>query len=287
MAATYDSGPEVAPQNYPEVAHHAPQPGPGQYGHQQPYQDSATPKPEQSPHAAYADPSTTYGSNPAASPYSTHAQTAPSHNKSEAATICGCSLLVFILSCIIALLSAAVIGLAAGTGVEASRANDATNKLLAMSSSVSAGPTKTTTVTAPAAAATDFNAIDDGCSNNPSGVNKTVYTSFSLLGGLKFTKYCNMDTPNAPLLSLFTADFDTCMDACAAFTKYEPPIFGNNINTTCAAVSFIPLWTNKVNATGGGAPGNCYLKPGPQNETALHVPNIGTECHAGILTGGS
>jgi hypothetical protein len=66
---------------------------------------------------------------------------------------------------------------------------------------------------------------------------------------------------------------------------YTPRFFGNNKNTTCGGVSFIPLWANKVNATAGNAPGDCYLKPTPQNVTGLNVPNIGTECHAAILTG--
>jgi hypothetical protein len=98
--------------------------------------------------------------------------------------------------------------------------------------------------------------------------------------------YCNRDTPGGPLLSLFAADFNTCMDACSAYTKYEPSMFGSNANTTCAGVSFIPLWTAKANASAGGAPGNCYLKPAPQNVSGLSVPNIGTEVHAAILSSG-
>jgi hypothetical protein len=77
------------------------------------------------------------------------------------------------------------------------------------------------------------------------------------------------------------------MDACAAYTKYVPKSFSGagTTNTTCAAVSFIPAWTNKTFANDGGAPGNCYLKPGPQNESALVTPNIGTDCHAAVLKG--
>ena len=83
------------------------------------------------------------------------------------------------------------------------------------------------------------------------------------------------------------------MDACAAYTKYVPASFSGNsssgsdtvvANTTCEAVSFIPAWTSKVTANQGGAPGNCYLKGGPQNETGLTTPNIGVDCHAAVLT---
>lgn len=86
-------------------------------------------------------------------------------------------------------------------------------------------------------------------------------------------------------MSLFAADFDACMDSCASYSFYEPKFFGNNVNTTCGGVSFIPLWTQKANATTGKAPGNCYLKPAPQNVNNLTIPNIGTECHAAILSG--
>jgi hypothetical protein len=173
MGAQYDEGPELAPQNFPEVAQQ-PHNGSPQYGYQQPHQ--TTPKPE-----GYHDGSTYAGTAPATSPYSAaaqpfsqHAMTDPSTKRSKG-VICGCNLLVFILSCIIALLSAAVIGLAAGTGVEAHRANDATNKLASISASQ---PTKTTTVTA-AATPTSFNDIDRGCSNDPDGVSGTGYTSFA------------------------------------------------------------------------------------------------------------
>ena len=99
--------------------------------------------------------------------------------------------------------------------------------------------------------------------------------------------FCNKDAPHAPLMSLFTADFNTCMDACASYTASIPGDFTfntTNANSTCNSVSFIPLWTTKAGAIKGGAPGNCYLKPGPVNQTSLNKPNIGTECHAAILT---
>jgi len=179
MAAQYDQAPEVAPQNYPEVAlqNHAASP---HYAYQQPYQH---PKPE-----GYSDASTYAGTAPSTSPYtataSPHAQHAmlgpdPTAKRSRRVP-CGCSLLVFILSCIIAVLSAAVIGLAAGTGVEANRANDATTKLAALSASVSsAAATATKTSTTAAPTATPWNDIDKGCTSDPDGVTGTRYTSFS------------------------------------------------------------------------------------------------------------
>lgn len=68
--------------------------------------------------------------------------------------VCGCSLLVLILSTIIALLSIAVIGLAAGTSIQKDRANDAKSKLDSY-----------------------LVDIDRGCSANPDSVTATRYTS--------------------------------------------------------------------------------------------------------------
>ncbi|KAK3369053.1 hypothetical protein B0T24DRAFT_631561 [Lasiosphaeria ovina] len=252
-------------------------------------------------------------------------------------------MLVFILSCIIALLSAAVIGLAAGTGIESQRANDAASKISALSSSLALAtatrtgtgtgtgtrtgtgtgtgtPTASSTTKPSGASETPLppGLIDDGCADNPESVNGSKYTSFSckttilwrrdffspeeylgmrfntdigygliVFGGLTFQRFCNMDTPHQPLLSLFTADFQACMDSCASYTKYSPTFFGNNVNTTCAAVSFVPAWSSKLDASSAGSPGNCYLKPGPQNESALVVPSIGVACHAAVLMNAS
>ena len=87
------------------------------------------------------------------------------------------------------------------------------------------------------------------------------------------------------------------MDACAAYTHYMPGTLGaalalgsnsssTNANTTCAAVSYIPAWGVKSVAKEGGAPGNCYLKPGPQDVARLATPNIGVDCHAAVMVGG-
>lgn len=110
--------------------------------------------------------------------------------------ICGCSLLTFVLSCIIALLSAAVIGLAAGTGIEASRANDAVTKLAAYTlanaamSSTSWSPeistTATPTSTGGIGSATSLSGveIDSGCGSRKDKVNGTVYTSLKRMSSL-------------------------------------------------------------------------------------------------------
>ena len=85
---------------------------------------------------------------------------------------------------------------------------------------------------------------------------------------------------------MFAANFDTCMDACAAWNKYALGLFGDNgTNKSCDAVSFIPLWTDKGIAQDGAAPGNCYLKPGPQGESNLKSNNIGTEVHSALRVG--
>ncbi|KUI68330.1 hypothetical protein VM1G_04169 [Cytospora mali] len=190
-------------------------------------------------------------------------------------TVCGCPVLEFVLCAIIALLSAAVIGLAAGTGVEANRASTAEARVAQLSSSL-ASATPTATTASSSATSTSYSDLDDNCSSNADGVTGTTYDAFSLIGNYTFTVECNKDAPGDPLMTLFTSDINTCMDACASYDKYT------DSNKTCGAVSFIPLWTTKADALKGGAPGNCYLKPAESG--ALDDPNIGTECHAAVLT---
>lgn len=214
-------------------------------------------------------------------------------------TICGCTVLVFVLCAIIALLTAAVIGLAAGTGVEASRANTAQDRADRLNASLASA-----TSASPTSASTSFAALDDNCSGDPDAVTGTTYNAFScepcqtfssrsrwprnitdhvfaVIGDYSFTIQCWKDAVGDPLMKLFTSDMNTCMDACASYSQYTPASFGNNTNTTCGAVSFIPLWTNKTAALVGGAPGNCYLKP--KQTGSLDTPNIGTDCHAAVL----
>ncbi|CAK7227849.1 hypothetical protein SBRCBS47491_006708 [Sporothrix bragantina] len=193
---------------------------------------------------------------------------------------CGCTLLVFVLSTIIAVLAAMVVGLAAGTGVEAHRASQA----LASLAELQANP-PAPSASATANAAPSFASIDNNCSIQPDTVTGTMYTSFKLLGQQTFTIHCNMDTQGAPLMSLFTPDFDTCMDTCSGYSKGLHKTFNvTNTNTTCGGVSFVPLWTNKANATAGKAPGNCYIKPSPLTTSNLTTVTISTEVHAAILS---
>ncbi|KAI8218886.1 hypothetical protein K4K57_012441 [Colletotrichum sp. SAR 10_99] len=280
----YDEGPEVAPhQAYPEVYH-----PPAQSYPTSPQPQVVTPiKREDSTYGgAYAstavDPSVYGGTADHRSTY--HAPGESVAPQKSRKTVCGCTFLVFILSIVIAVLAAAVIGLAAGTGVEANRANDALDKLAALEASASTQPSTTVTVTAASssATATGFASISNNCSNKDETTTGQTYTTdcMAVFNKVTFTMFCNSNAPNAPLMSLFTANFNNCMDACASFSSSEA---GFNGNATCAGVSFIPLWTTRSGAVEGKAPGNCYLKPGPQNRTALETPNIGTECHAAIL----
>jgi hypothetical protein len=224
----------------------------------------------------------------------------------EVERVAGCSVLL-LLWCIIGILLAATVGLAAGTGVEASRASNYAAQLQSMSASLSR-PSPTSS--SPTSTATAFNAIDKGCTLTAATVNGTTYRSFScespfsdiqsssglvhfgadydtVLGNNTFEVWCRTDTPHKPILSLFTEDFDTCMDACASYSTYTSSDFGiyvnGSSNSTCQGVSFIPLWTNKSSALVGKAPGNCYLKPGPLSLSSLKVPKIGTECHAAFV----
>ncbi|KAI1093033.1 hypothetical protein F5B19DRAFT_172049 [Rostrohypoxylon terebratum] len=284
MSPRYDEAPEVTPHNYPEV--HLPPSGPELAAQRQQQYAPATPvKPDDSTNPPLQNTVYIAPFDNTTSPYAYDHQSAygplpPSEAGKASKKIWGCSGLVFVLSVIIAILSAAVIGLAAGTGVEASRANDAEARLASMSSSPA-----TVTVTAPASTSTDSSSIDKGCSTNSASVTGSTYAS-SFFNKAIFKIFCNSDAPNNPLSSLFVGDFDDCMDACASYSYYMPMDFSTNVtsnNMTCAGVSFIPAWTNRTLAVQGGTPGNCYLHPGPQNQSALLNPNVGHPVHAAIV----
>ncbi|KAI1470334.1 uncharacterized protein F4812DRAFT_417107 [Daldinia caldariorum] len=285
MPPRYDEAPELIPQNFPEV-HHPPAVPEVATTYGQPTPATLNIKPEESTNSSLGYTGFAPVENPPPSTYTYDYQTGygptiPSEHGKAPQRILGCSALVFILSIIIALLSTAVIGLAAGTGVEASRANDAEARLAALGASPA-----TVTVTAPAPTSTNPSTIDRGCSTNSGGVTGTTYES-QYFNNPTFKIYCNSDAPNDPLISLFVGNFDDCIDACASYSFYVPSDFVSNStlrNATCSAVSFIPAWTNRTFALDGDAPGNCYLKPGPQNQTALNNPNIGgSAVHAAIL----
>ncbi|KAK0751079.1 hypothetical protein B0T18DRAFT_387255 [Schizothecium vesticola] len=265
LEAAYHAGLEPVVQHFPEVAyqqHLYPQ-----HHHQNQYADAPLPKPDplSSSVPPFSGVPRTFTSADPPPPGKRH-------------RVCGCSLLVFLLAVIIAILSAAVIGLAAATGIEANQASDATAQVAALTASLAAA--------APASTTAPISAIDAGCSANEKAVTGTNYTAFKVLGALRYTLYCNRDSKPAPLLSLFTPDFETCMDACAAYTRYIPESFGTGANTTCGAVTFIPAWTDKSVAFDGRAPGNCYLKP-TVNAASLMVSTIGVDCHSAVYAPGT
>ncbi|KAK8080373.1 hypothetical protein PG997_008191 [Apiospora hydei] len=197
--------------------------------------------------------------------------------RKESPKIMGCSVVVFTLAAIVAILSAAVIGLAAGTGVEANRANTAESNLAALRANM-------TNNSSSGAEGGSYNAITLGCSSNPVGVSGTTYTS-KFFDQSSYQIACNKETPIAPLQGIFVGNFDDCIDACASYTKYTLENFANttsNTNKTCSGVTFVPGWTDRQTALKGFAPGNCYLKPGPQSKSKLTVPNNGQETHSAI-----
>jgi len=107
----------------------------------------------------------------------------------------------------------------------------------------------------------------------------------TVYGSLKFITYCNMDTPNESVMTLFTSTFEQCIDACASYTTSIPKKFSPNENSRCYAVSFVPAWASRSDAIKDQAPGNCYLKPGPQNESALIASSGNVDRHSAINMG--
>ncbi|KAF3350584.1 hypothetical protein VD0002_g4573 [Verticillium dahliae] len=274
-----NNAPEVVQQSIPEVYHPQSAVSPSYHAHSQAPDPTGSPiKPEPATlHPGYT--SSPVGDN--------HSQvTSPKAKR----TFCGCTILVLILSIIIAALSAAVIGLAVGTGVQTNRANDAKEKLNALSAEAAAAGPATTTVTVSEAVPTEtsFSAITHGCSDEKDATSGTDYTThFS--DKVTFTMFCNSNAPPyAPLLALAVPDFDRCMDACASYTKYIKGTFesdSDSVNATCTAVSFIPAWTSKEEAINANAEGNCYLKSGQQRRSALEPVKPGPgETHAAILS---
>ncbi|KAI0106194.1 hypothetical protein GGR51DRAFT_518200 [Nemania sp. FL0031] len=262
----YDEAPEVAPhQTLPEVYYPTAVPVP-------PYQGEGFASVPLKPFNTLNDtntfiesPNSTYPGTNSVLTYdirSTQDGLHPVEQPKEPRRFFGCSVLILVLSGIIAALFVTVIGLGAGTGIQSRRANDAEAKLNQ-----------------------SLPVIDRGCSSNPDAVTATRYTS-AFFDRSTYTIYCNNDAPNPPLQSLFVGNFDDCIDACASYSTYTSGNFPNvtSGNFTCSGVSFIPDWTNRTTALQFNAPGNCYLKPGPQNSTALTHPNSdGPAVHAAIL----
>ena len=87
--------------------------------------------------------------------------------------------------------------------------------------------------------------------------------------------YCKTNAPRPPIFSLFAGTFHKCIEACSNWN--------NNNGTkeqTCEAVSFIPFWAEIDNAATSNAPGDCYLKPGPQTKSKLEETD---NTHAALL----
>lgn len=167
MDHKHDHLPEVVQTtNYPEVVYHQqgqyqqyPKPEDGTHGNGVPYSAYSTSQPgnQGSPQFYHTGP-------PIAAP--APEQLLPANKVKRKTTILGCSVLMFTLCAIIALLSVAVIGLAAGTGIEANRANTA---------EASSSTAQATVATS----STSFAELDDNCSGNPDGVTGTTYDAFS------------------------------------------------------------------------------------------------------------
>lgn len=122
-----------------------------------------------------------------------------SRREGRRGTILGCTALVFALWAVIALLTAAVIGLAAGTGIEAHRASVAN---AALASGAAATTTVTVTSAAPSSTSTSYAAIDDDCSVDPTGVTGTTYYSFSgTLGPMSSSEGGASEPISSPSLS--------------------------------------------------------------------------------------
>lgn len=169
--------PEVFNPTYPEAVQHP--------YHTKPEDGTATYNSSNAPYSNYGSP-VGYNNHNSNSPHGYHASAAGAqpgddknhHGRRNKGLLCGCTTLVFILSAIIAILAAAVVGLAVGTGVEANRASTAEAKVSSMSSA-RATVTATTTAASSSASSTSFADLDSNCSGNPSGVNGTTYNSFS------------------------------------------------------------------------------------------------------------
>ncbi|KAI1108885.1 hypothetical protein F5Y14DRAFT_57849 [Nemania sp. NC0429] len=272
MAQNWHDAPEVAPhQSLPEVYYPAAAVPIAQYRREN--LPSPPPKPFHSSNDAATfiqSPSDSYPGTSTIRNYDIESilrdVPPPEQSKDTSKRLWVSSNLVSILTAIIAFLFIAVIGLAAGTGVLNNKVKDAELKL--------ALPPNDTIID-----------IDRGCSANPESVTASRYTS-QFFGRLTYTVFCDSDAPNPPLQTLFVGNFDDCIDACASYSVYTAgnfPTIRSSGNFTCSGVSFIPDWTNRTTAMEVSAPGNCYLKPGPQNSTALTHSGGALKVHAAIL----
>lgn len=222
----------------------------------------------------------------------------PMGGRPEKRMIFGCTFIVFALSIAVGVLAASVIGLSAGLGVEVDRLRKAEEKANTLSSSLAVLEAKPTPTSTPA----NFNAVTKNCSTQAEKVSGTTYNPQAVRKPPTFTIYCNKDATAPPIMAIFAYDFDSCMDACASYSNYvsanvktlnltsnatSSSSSGNEtevepIWAKCYGVSFLPIWWDRDKAQQDDAPGNCYLKHGPQNQTSLD-PQSNLEVHAGII----
>ncbi|KAK0673074.1 hypothetical protein QBC41DRAFT_396897 [Cercophora samala] len=211
---------------------------------------------------------------------------------------------ILILSVLVGVLAAVVVGLAAATGVMAKKANDnlKLSSELALDGAAEgneASATRTVTTTVLVAPVGDGTSspvpvapivdITRGCSDKNQKVTGTRYTT-ELYGKVTFELHCHAETRNEPFYALSTPNFEACLDACACWSSVMPTVLGDgyesNNRAKCAAAHFVPLWTNKTEALKKNARGNCFLKPNsPNANTAdnLNPCTMGSSCHSGIV----
>ncbi|KAK4148350.1 hypothetical protein C8A00DRAFT_19811, partial [Chaetomidium leptoderma] len=205
---------------------------------------------------------------------------------------------VLILSIIVGVLAAAVVGLAAATGVMAKRANEAqsANAQLAVDGTcppVTATTTTTTTATAimtspdgtSSPIAVEVVDISNGCDDKNQRVTGTTYTT-PIFNKITFVKYCHSQPKQFPIYGMISPTFEDCMDACAAWTYRGRSVVGQkNANAVCGGVRFVPAWRNKTVAYHINARGNCFLQAAPQTKQDLETPALsqGVTCHAAVV----
>jgi hypothetical protein len=223
-----------------------------------------------------------YSENPGSSgpPY----PPGPRGNRRHGALLRGGSRLVLVLSILCAILGAAVVGLAAGTGVVAGRYADTSARLESLSSSYSLleSHARTAAPTATGGAqpvATSLSSMTNGCSDKDEKTTGTRFVS-KFHERPSFTMFCNSDTQNGPLTAVFAGTFDTCMEACGSWNNYND--FNNFTSPNCNGVTFVPGWLNLTRATADRASGSCFLKAG-LNRTTLVQPTLEMEVHSALL----
>ncbi|KAJ4258205.1 hypothetical protein NW762_008351 [Fusarium torreyae] len=285
MTSHFDTSPEVVPSdNLPQVVNH--ETDQTHWNHQS-HNSYASPTSE-APSYNFTHPQ---GYQQASPPVPVKAEPVPqvngestSSNREKRSRRGGCSCLVIALIIALVIAGAAVIGLAAATGVALKRAHDKDSELSALkatalldATSCSGVPTATSTDSSPSSTATDADEtvdITNGCSAKKDTISGTTYTS-DFFNNAKFTMYCNTNAPRDPLFSVFAGTFHACIEACSNWN--------NNNKTkadTCEGVSFVPFWADIDKAAGNDAPGDCYLKPGPQSKGKL---DDAPDTHAALL----